>query len=54
MSVIKPALQHPERIAYFAGANNYCWIHFRDGEKKLLAKPISYLESQLPDFIRGS
>ncbi|SFC88095.1 response regulator transcription factor [Spirosoma endophyticum] len=52
MSVIKPALQHPERIAYFAGANNYCWIHFRDGEKKLLAKPISYLESQLPDFIR--
>jgi CheY-like chemotaxis protein len=52
MSVIKPALQYPERIAYLAGANNYCWVHFRDGEKKLLAKPISYLESQLPDFIR--
>ena len=52
MSVIKPALEYPERIAYLAGANNYCWIHFRDGEKKLLAKPISYLENKLPDFIR--
>ena len=52
MSVIKPALQHPEQISYFAGANNYCWLHFRNGEKKLLAKPISYLESKLPDIIR--
>lgn len=52
MSVIKPALQRPELIAYFSGANNYCWIYFRNGEKKLLAKPISYLESQLPSFIR--
>ncbi|GAB4054317.1 LytTR family transcriptional regulator DNA-binding domain-containing protein [Spirosoma litoris] len=52
MSVIKPALQHPERIAYFAGANNYCWVHFRDGDKKLLAKPISYLGTLLPNFIR--
>lgn len=52
MSVIKPALQHPDQIAYFLGANNYCWLHFRNGEKKLLAKPISYLESKLPDFIR--
>ena len=52
MSVIKPALQYPERIAYLAGANNYCWVYFRNGEKKLLAKPISYLENELPDFIR--
>ncbi|GAB4024810.1 response regulator transcription factor [Spirosoma koreense] len=52
MSVIKPALQYPDRINYFSGANNYCWIYFRDGEKKLLAKPISYLERQLPGFIR--
>ena len=52
MSVIKPALQHPELIAYFSGANNYCWLFFRNGEKKLLAKPISYLESKLPSFIR--
>ncbi|GAB3959685.1 hypothetical protein GCM10028805_56260 [Spirosoma harenae] len=52
MSVIKPAIQYPEQIAYFTGANNYCWLHFRNGEKKLLAKPISYLEEQLPDFVR--
>ena len=52
MSVIKPAIQHPERIGYLLGANNYCWLHFLNGEKKLLAKPISYLESKLPVFIR--
>ncbi|UFH53324.1 response regulator transcription factor [Spirosoma sp. KNUC1025] len=52
MSVIKPALQSPESIVYFLGANNYCWLYFRNGEKKLLAKPISYLEGQLPGFIR--
>lgn len=53
MSVIKPALEHPELIAYFTGANNYSWLHFRNGEKKLLAKPISYLADKLPDFIRA-
>jgi DNA-binding LytR/AlgR family response regulator len=52
MSVIKPALQHPELISYFSGANNYCWLHYRDGQKKLLAKPISHLEMLLPDFVR--
>ncbi|WP_080059402.1 response regulator transcription factor [Spirosoma aerolatum] len=52
MSVIKPALLYPERIIYLAGANNYSWICFQDGEKKLLAKPISYLEDKLPNFIR--
>ncbi|SFE21268.1 LytTR family transcriptional regulator DNA-binding domain-containing protein [Spirosoma endophyticum] len=52
MSVIKPALQRPELIAYFLGANNYSWLHFRNGEKKLLAKPISYMEGVLPNFLR--
>lgn len=54
MSVVKPAIQFPVLIAYLEGANNYTWLHFRDGEKKLLAKPISYLEEQpeLIDFIR--
>lgn len=52
MSVIKPILQQPDQIAYFSGANNYCWTYFRDGGKKLLAKPISYIEDQLPAFIR--
>lgn len=53
MSVIKPALQYPELITHLSGANNYCWLHFRNGEKKLLAKPISYLECELPGFIRA-
>lgn len=37
---------------YFSGANNYCWAHFRNGDKTLLAKPISFLESQLTAFVR--
>lgn len=52
MSVIKTALQHPEQIAYLSGASNYTWLHYGNGEKKLLAKPISYLERILPTFIR--
>lgn len=53
MSIIKPALERPELISYFSGANNYSWLHFRNGEKKLLAKPISYLANKLPDFVRA-
>lgn len=52
MSIIKPAIQYPVLIAYLSGANNYTWLIFRNGEKKLLAKPISYLEEQLAGFIR--
>ncbi len=52
MSVIKPAIQYPVLIAYLSGANNYTWLTFRNGEKQLLAKPISYLEEQLTGFIR--
>ena len=52
MSVVKPAIRHPALIAYLAGANNYTWLYFRNGEKKMLAKPISYLETQLTDFVR--
>ena len=52
MSVIKPAIQYPVLIAYLSGANNYTWLIFRNGEKKLLAKPISYLEEQLTGFVR--
>ncbi|QJD79662.1 LytTR family transcriptional regulator DNA-binding domain-containing protein [Spirosoma rhododendri] len=52
MSAIKYALQQPESIAYCTGANNYCWIHFRSGEKELVSKPISYLERKLTAFVR--
>ena len=52
MSSLKLTLQSPEQIAYFLGNNNYCWLHFRQGEKRLLTKPLRYLEAQLPEFIR--
>lgn len=52
MSVVKPAIRHPALIAYLTGANNYTWLYFRNGEKKMLAKPISYLETQLTEFVR--
>lgn len=52
MSSLKSTLQAPEQIAYFLSANTYCWLHFRHGEKKLLAKPISYIQAQLPAFVR--
>jgi CheY-like chemotaxis protein len=52
MSTIKYALQQPDSIAYCTGANNYCWIHFRSGEKELVSKPISYLERKLTAFVR--
>lgn len=45
-------LRHPNQIAYFAGANNYTWLHFRNGERRLLAKPVTYFEERLPTFIR--
>ncbi|WP_338869957.1 LytTR family transcriptional regulator DNA-binding domain-containing protein [Spirosoma sp. SC4-14] len=52
MSVIQSAIQNPLLIDYLSGANNYTWLCFRNGEKKLLAKPISYLETKLPSFVR--
>lgn len=52
MSVIQSAIQDPLLIDYLSGANNYTWLCFRNGEKKLLAKPISYLEGKLPSFVR--
>lgn len=52
MSVVKSAIQHPVLIAYLEGANNYTWLHFRNGKKQLLAKPISYFETVLGNFVR--
>lgn len=55
MSVVKPAIQYPVLIAYLEGASNYTWLHFRDGDKQLLAKSISYLEKtpELTGFVRA-
>lgn len=52
MQVINPLLSYPALLAYFSGADNYTWVHFRNGKRQLLAKPLAYFEKQLPDFIR--
>lgn len=52
MQFISQVLEHPSLLAYFSGANNYTWLRFRNGERRLLAKPLSYFEERLPAFIR--
>ncbi|MCK8493923.1 LytTR family transcriptional regulator DNA-binding domain-containing protein [Spirosoma sp. RP8] len=52
MSTVKPALQEPALISHLAGANNYSWLYFRNGEKKMLAKSLSYLHTLLTGFVR--
>lgn len=52
MQFISQLLEHPALFAYFAGANNYTWLQFRNGERRLLAKPITYFEERLPAFVR--
>jgi DNA-binding LytR/AlgR family response regulator len=52
MQFINELLEHPSLLAYFSGANNYAWLQFRNGERRLLAKPLTYFEERLPTFIR--
>ncbi len=52
MQVINALLSHPILLAYFSGADNYTWVHFRNGKRQLLAKPLAYFEKQLPGFVR--
>ncbi|MEZ0542964.1 response regulator transcription factor [Fibrella arboris] len=52
MGLIINALKHPILISYLSGANNYSFVHFRTGEQLLVSKSLSFLEKQLPDFIR--
>lgn len=49
---ISQILEHPSLLAYFSGANNYTWLQFRNGDRRLLAKPLTYFEDRLPEFIR--
>jgi CheY-like chemotaxis protein len=50
--VINPLLSYPALLAYFSGADNYTWVYFRNGKRKLVAKPLAYFEKQLPGFVR--
>ncbi len=52
MLLINQLLQQPALLAYFVGADNYAWLQFRNGERRLLAKPLVYFEERLPSFIR--
>lgn len=52
MLVINQLLEQPSLLAYFTGADNYAWLQFRNGERRLLAKPLVYFEVRLPTFIR--
>ncbi|GAB4053970.1 response regulator transcription factor [Spirosoma litoris] len=52
MLLIHQLLEQPSLLAYFTGANNYAWLQFRNGERRLLAKPLVYFEERLPSFIR--
>ncbi|XWW44701.1 LytTR family transcriptional regulator DNA-binding domain-containing protein [Fibrella sp. USSR17] len=52
MQFISEILEQPVLLAYFIGADNYTWLHFRDGEQRLLAKPLTYFEQRLPAFVR--
>lgn len=52
MSLIENALRFPVLIAYVSGANNYSYIHFRDGRQLLISKSLSLLETKLPQFCR--
>ena len=49
---ISELLEHPSLLAHFSGANNYTWLHFRNGERRLLSKPLIYFEERLPAFVR--
>ena len=50
--LIHQLLEQPSLLAYFIGADNYAWLQFRSGERRLLAKPLLYFEERLPTFIR--
>lgn len=50
--LINQLLQQPSLLAYFVGADNYAWLQFRNGERRLLAKPLLYFEERLPTFVR--
>ena len=52
MQLARRLLENPTLFAYLLGANNYTWIQFQNGEKHLIAKPLTYFEEQLPAFIR--
>ena len=52
MSLIINTLRHPVLIAYLSGANNYSFIHFRNGGQMMVSKSLRHLEERLTYFVR--
>lgn len=52
MALIGDIIEHPVLIEYLAGASNYTWLHFQNGRRQLISKPLRYFEERLPDFVR--
>ena len=52
MQLISQFLEHANRLAYLVGANNYTWLQLENGERRLLAKPLTYFEKRLSAFVR--
>ncbi|WP_128546344.1 response regulator transcription factor [Larkinella soli] len=50
--MIQEAIQHPALIKYLKGFSNYTWLYYCDGNKLLIAKPLSYFEKRLNGFLR--
>lgn len=52
MSLVNKLLESPIHITFLSGASNYSWLHFTNGKKELVSKPLSYFESRLSQFVR--
>ena len=39
-------------ITHLTGANNYTWLHYKNGKRELFSKPLHYFQTKLPNFIR--
>ncbi|RYC70343.1 MULTISPECIES: response regulator transcription factor [Spirosoma] len=52
MQLIDQLIGQTSQIAYFSGASNYTWLQLRNGDRQLLAKPLTYFEQRLPGFVR--
>lgn len=52
MSTISDAIHYPALITHLTGLSNYSWLHFCDGKKELIAKPLRFFEEKLPTFVR--
>lgn len=46
------SIRHSAQLTYLTGANNYTWLQYKNGERVLLSKSLTYFADQLPEFVR--